>query len=170
MRIYYTDGRTGLTTTSFRYRLYAPDGTLLKDWTTDATWTEEPAGSYYLDDADAVPGTVYAVEPSAGAVGGWGRVDEPMRGTDGANTTAPDNASVTAIKAKTDNLPADTAAELTALAAAMPDADALTLALAILRNKTTDDGTTVTLYADDGTTPLGTWTWDAATKTRGRLT
>lgn len=31
------------------------------------------------------------------------------RGTDGANTTAPDNASVTAIKAKTDNLPTDPA-------------------------------------------------------------
>lgn len=32
-----------------------------------------------------------------------------MRGTDGANTTAPDNASITAIKAKTDNLPSDPA-------------------------------------------------------------
>ena len=33
-----------------------------------------------------------------------------MRGTDGANTTAPDNAGITAIKAKTDNLPASPAA------------------------------------------------------------
>jgi hypothetical protein len=30
-----------------------------------------------------------------------------MRGTDGANTVAPDNSSITAIKAKTDNLPSD---------------------------------------------------------------
>jgi hypothetical protein len=32
-----------------------------------------------------------------------------MRGTDGANTTAPDNAGIAAVKAKTDNLPSDPA-------------------------------------------------------------
>jgi len=45
--------------------------------------------------------------------------DEPMRGTDGAllaaDYIAPDNASVGAIKAKTDNLPADTAGAIAAL-------------------------------------------------------
>lgn len=79
-RIIYSDGRTCLTTTAFRYKLTAPDGTLVKDWTTGATWTEEPAGTYYLDDEDAVAGTVYAVEPASGEVGGVGQVPwgEPL--------------------------------------------------------------------------------------------
>lgn len=74
-RMTYTDGRTALTTTAFRYKLTDTAGTLVKDWTTGATWTEEPAGTYYLDDADAVAGTVYAVEPASGEVGGVGQVD-----------------------------------------------------------------------------------------------
>jgi hypothetical protein len=47
-----------------------------------------------------------------------------------------------------------------------------TLILKALRNKTVEssDGTTVTLYDDDGSTVLGTWAWTEATKTRGRLT
>lgn len=73
-RIIYSDGRTALTTTAFRYKLTDATGTLVKDWTTGATWTEEPAGTYYLDDEDAVPGTYYAVEPATGQVGGTGQV------------------------------------------------------------------------------------------------
>lgn len=73
-RIIYSDGRTALTTTAFRYKLTDATGTLAKDWTTGATWTEEPAGTYYLDDAAAVPGTRYAVEPATGEVGGAGMV------------------------------------------------------------------------------------------------
>jgi len=91
--IEYTDGRTELDTTAFRYKLTKPDGTLIKDWTTGATWTEEPAGTYTLEDADAVPGTRYAVEPSTGEVGGLGRVPEPMRGTDDAATEAKQDAA-----------------------------------------------------------------------------
>lgn len=98
-RIIYSDGRTALTTTAFRYKLTDSTGTLVKDWTTGATWTEEPAGTYYLDDAAAVPGTRYAVEPATGQVGGAGMVPEPMRGTDGANTVAPDNATIAAAAA-----------------------------------------------------------------------
>lgn len=88
-RMIYKDGRTALTTTAFRYRLRSPDGTLVKDWTTGATWTEEPAGTYYLDDAAAVPGTYYAVEPAAGEVGATGQVP----------WGAPDNASAQAAAA-----------------------------------------------------------------------
>lgn len=73
-RIIYSDGRTALDTTAFRYKLTDSAGTLVKDWTTGATWTEEPAGTYYLDDEDAVPGTYYAVEPATGEVGGAGMV------------------------------------------------------------------------------------------------
>ena len=41
---------------------------------------------------------------------GWtARVEAVERGTDSANTVTPDNAGITAIKAKTDNLPADPA-------------------------------------------------------------
>ena len=90
MRLTYTDGRTGLTTTAFRYKLTDDDGTLVKDWTTGAAWTEEPAGTYYLDDGDAVQGTVYAVEPTEGEVGGVGRI--PLDKTGYALTAAYDHA------------------------------------------------------------------------------
>jgi len=80
MRLTYADGRTGLDTTAFRYKLTDDAGVLVKDWTTGATWTEEPAGTYFLDDEDAAPGTVYAVEPTEGAVGGVGRVPNSAGG------------------------------------------------------------------------------------------
>lgn len=55
------------------------------------------------------------ISATGGKVDGVATVDTTttntdMRGTDGANTTAPDNAGITAIKAKTDNLPAEPAA------------------------------------------------------------
>lgn len=42
----------------------------------------------------------------------------------------------------------------------------------ILTNKQVEsvDGTSVTIYDDDGTTALGTWSWSESTKTRGKLT
>lgn len=85
-RMIYRDGRTSLTTTAFRYKLTGPSGALVQDWTTGATWTEEPAGTYYLDDAAAVPGTYYAVEPATGAVGATGQV--PWDAPDNANIAA----------------------------------------------------------------------------------
>ena len=74
MLLTYIDGRTGLMTTDFRYKLTTADGTLVKDWTTGVAWTEAAAGVYTLADAAAVPGTRYLVEPSAGVVGGVGVV------------------------------------------------------------------------------------------------
>lgn len=55
------------------------------------------------------------INATAGKVNGVALVDvcttnTDMRGTDGANTTAPDNASITAIKNKTDTIPANPAA------------------------------------------------------------
>jgi hypothetical protein len=68
----YADGRTGLTTTAFRYRITQADGTLVKDWTTGATWTESPAGTYTLTDAAGLAGMRYEVEPATGEVGAVG--------------------------------------------------------------------------------------------------
>lgn len=39
----------------------------------------------------------------------------------------------------------------------------------IVKMVESSDGTTVTLYKSDGTTPLGTFSWSESTKTRGRL-
>lgn len=104
-RIIYSDGRTDLTTTAFRYKLTDSAGTLVKDWTTGATWTEEPAGTYYLDDEDAVPGTYYAVEPATGAVGATGQVP----------WDAPDNASAQAAAASAASVDSKLTAERLAL-------------------------------------------------------
>lgn len=53
-----------------------------------------------------------------------------------------------------------------------PDNTTVTTIRKVLTNKTVESspGDSVTLYDDDGTTPLGTWSWAANTKTRGKLT
>ncbi len=105
-----------------------------------------------------------------------------MRGTDGANTTAPDNATIadiaadaTAIKAKTDNLPAAPAA-VSDIPTALENADALLNrniaggstsgrrvheALEPLRNRHDIQSGTLTVYAEDDTTV----SWQAAVTT-----
>jgi hypothetical protein len=53
------------------------------------------------------------------------------------------------------------------------ESDTYTLALLskkILSNKTVDNGTSIVLYDDNGTTVLGTFTWTDSTGTRGKLT
>lgn len=63
------------------------------------TGTTIPAQISALNDFDPVNDTVANVTLVATTT-----TNTDMRGTDGANTTAPDNASITAIKAKTDQL------------------------------------------------------------------
>lgn len=161
--IIYSDGRTDLDTTAFRYKLTDSAGTLVKDWTTGATWTEEPAGTYYLDDEDAVPGTYYAVEPATGQVGGAGMVPEPMRGTDGA-LLAEDY-----IAPPTDYAKEDTLNNLALVVNASQD-DLILINKWILGKlvKQTVSSTQhdLILYDDDNTTILKIWRVDTLTGTR----
>lgn len=46
----------------------------------------------------------------------------------------------------------------------------LILCRKILTNKTVDNGNSITVYDDDNTTVLGTFSWNDATGTRGKLT
>lgn len=115
-----------------------------------------------------------------------GRIDATISSRLAASGyTAPDNASVTAIKAKTDNLPTDPAdqsaveAAITAATSTLATSSALstlqTTASNILRwfiNKRTVTASAQVLYADDETTPLYTQTLndDGTTVTRGEAT
>jgi len=101
----YIDGRTGLTTTDFRYKLTDADGTLVKDWMTGVAWTEAAAGVYTLADGDAVPGTRYLVEPSAGVSGGVGEV--PYVPLDAAATQTAAQAAIVAEGVSTFNATTD---------------------------------------------------------------
>lgn len=91
-----------------------------------------------------------------------------------AFTPTPSNAAdTTAIKAKTDNLPADTAAELAALLAAMPDADLVTFLGAYWKRKldALDDRPvagkrTYRLWNAAATAPEYTWVVDMTTGAR----
>lgn len=141
-RMIYRDGRTALTTTEFRYKLTDPSGTLVKDWTTGATWTEEPAGTYYLDDAAAVPGTYYAVEPATGEVGATGQVPwgKPAAAGDAMTLTAAyDHAKddvltpLAVVDGKVDSILEDTSTSIPTSIAELPtDADVQTAARAAL--------------------------------------
>jgi hypothetical protein len=142
----YKDGRTALTTTAFRYKLTDPSGALVQDWTTGETWTEEPAGTYYLDDAAAVPGTYYAVEPAEGEVGAPGQVP----------WDAPDNASAQAAAASAASADGKLTAERLALidgaaqeatVAALPGAQVGTR---IDETSTDDDGEVLGLTTASG--------------------
>ena len=71
-----------------------------------------------------------------------------MRGTDGANTTAPDNAGIAAIKAKTDNLPANPAAVGSQMDLVnAPNATALAAIGAKVEAMVLDDGDATALLA-----------------------
>ena len=82
--------------------------------------------------------------------------------------TAPDNAGIDdtrqrtiEIKAKTDNLPADPASQAK-----------IDFVEKWILNRLVEsaDGTTFTLYEDDGTTPLKVWAYNGGTKTRSKAT
>lgn len=94
--------------------------------------------------------------------------------------TAPDNADIAAIKAKTDTLPASPAAVGSVmtldLTQAVPTAntaqtvgDSLNAARAQGFGKWVLSGTTLTLYASDGTTVVRTFTLDSATAPTQRV-
>lgn len=85
---------------------------------TGLTETEVANGLYYvtLTDEQLPKGSRFAAYGSSVTsdviiVGESGVRPEAMRGTDGANTVAPDNSGITAIKSKTDNLPSEPAAK-----------------------------------------------------------
>lgn len=137
------------------------------------------ASSAVAEIADAVWDEAQSGHVVAGTFGKYIDTEVSSR-----NATAPDNASITAIKAKTDNLPTDpadqslveaaiTAAHATtdAAIAALPTAADAAIVKAILANKWVEsaDGATITVYDTDDTTPLGTFTWSESTKTRGRF-
>ena len=96
---------------------------------------------------------------------------------------APANSDITAIRAKTDLLPATPAsqADVTGVSAALlaaalsqsPTAgtvgEALVAALANAKNKLAITGTTMTLYKADGTTPLYAWTLNSPTEPTSRI-
>ena len=72
-------------------------------WTNDGGWNRTDDLELRVIpviDSQAYPMTVWRSH---------GHVDAVMRGTDSANTTAPDNAGIAAIQARTDNLPSDPA-------------------------------------------------------------
>lgn len=88
---------------------------------------------------------------------------QTMRGTDGANTVAPDNASITAIKAKTDTIPTDPATTTNvtdAVTALTVEHDATQAAIAAL--PTPLDAAETQTAAEDALTAYGASTLDAA--------
>lgn len=96
-----------------------------------------------------------------------------------ASYTAPDNADILLIKAKTDNLPGSPAAVGSVMQVDLTQAldltpvtetvgDALLAARAQGFGKWTLVSTTLTLYANDGTTPLRVFTLDSATTPTSR--
>jgi hypothetical protein len=107
----YADGRTGLTTTAFRYKLTTIAGGLVKDWTTGATWDSPSTGNYTLEDADAVPGTVYYVEPIEGVHTEPGRI--PLDPLDATATAEAAAAALTAHGASTFDPTTDEVAHVT---------------------------------------------------------
>lgn len=142
-----------------------------------------------------------AITTSAGAVANVDLVDTcttntDMRGTDGANTTAPDNASIAAILTDTGTTLPDTLAALNNLSAAEVNAevldvlqtdtfaelaavpgatsslkDKITWLFMLARNQIEQTATTTTVRADDTTTSVATSAVsdDTTTATRGEF-
>lgn len=125
----------------------------------------------------------YDLDVTTKGVGG--NITGNLSGSAGSLTgyVAPANGDITAIKAKTDNLPATPAsqADVTGVSAALLAAalsqspqpgsvgEALVAALANAKNKLAITGTTMTLYKADGTTPLYAWTLNSPTEPTSRV-